>query len=432
MYIRTYIRIVQIWHSALPSAEKASVQVLLQTNITMISASIRKDAKKHCRDVELAKAALQQKILQKMLKPLKVDDGLFPASVIQESVGYQAVFMDNMSCSIFNDLVYDNIPSEQEFYVAKQNGAEKIQLVLYTLAEQSRFWSSCFGKPFMKYAQNLNGERSCIFIAPMGMITKSFLDDDKYEREYKAVFDEKKWSPAFTNVEAGTGNLKCAYRGLNPVSCFVLDEYQHVFNGKKGIFYEVVVPDTTKPSVQLLPGVRFPGRKGIVPATCLVQRNSRLPIFQFTRCPTKLNKLKVGFRPMQVINNRLQWKIRPLGIVTEHPNGDEQNNTVKFEIPQGFKRFEGDMTEDFLDGGFLSVGQQHVYFKLFEDEWAHFKVLSFISPTSRPSGSLFSYKVKIIGKNEGTLPVFFNVQKYDPSASSDSEMGTWFIIHSQS
>ena len=105
----------------------------------MISASIRKDAKKHCRDVELAKAALQQKILQKMLKPLKVDDGLFPASVIQESVGYQAVFMDNMSCSIFNDFVYDNIPSEQEFYVAKQNGAEKIQLVLYTLAEQSCF-----------------------------------------------------------------------------------------------------------------------------------------------------------------------------------------------------------------------------------------------------------------------------------------------------
>ena len=79
---------------------------------------------------------------------------------------------------------------------------------------------------------------------------------------------------------------------------------------------------------------------------------------------------------------------------------------MKFEIPQGFKRFEGDMTEDFLDGGFLSVGQQHVYFKLFEDEWAHFKVLSFISPTSRPSGSLFSYKVKIIGKNGGTLPVF--------------------------
>ena len=43
----------------------------------------------------------------------------------------------------------------------------------------------------MKYAQNLNGERSCKFIAPIGMITKSFLDDDKYEREYKAVFDEK-------------------------------------------------------------------------------------------------------------------------------------------------------------------------------------------------------------------------------------------------
>ena len=43
----------------------------------------------------------------------------------------------------------------------------------------------------MKYAPNLNGEHTCILIAPMGMLTKSFLDDGQNELDYTSVLMRK-------------------------------------------------------------------------------------------------------------------------------------------------------------------------------------------------------------------------------------------------
>ena len=99
--------------------------------------------------------------------------------------------MDNMNCSIFNDLVCSKISSDQEFYVARQNGTEK-NTAYRPLEQQSRFWSACFGNEFIKHSQAVNVDRSCIFIAPMGMIVRSFADDDGFKGDSTKRFLTKR------------------------------------------------------------------------------------------------------------------------------------------------------------------------------------------------------------------------------------------------
>ena len=84
------------------------------------------------------------------------------------------------------------------------------------------------------------------------------------------------------------------------------------------------------------------------------------------------------------------------------------------------------MTGEFISGGYLQ--DMHVMFKLYEDEWCHFKVLSFIPVEARPGDSLFSNVAQIIGVSRGKLPVFFDIAKYSDQASFDAALATWFML----
>ena len=102
------------------------------------------------------------------------------------------------------------------------------------------------------------------------------------------------------------------------------------------------------PIVQLLPGVKLIGKRGIISATCLIQRNTRLPVIQYTSCPTKLNKRKVGFRPVQIINNRLQWKVKPLGVNLESKKRIISRNKMNQGSSSKFLQASKDWKEKWL------------------------------------------------------------------------------------
>ena len=129
---------------------------------------------------------------------------------------------------------------------------------------------------------------------------------------------------------------------------------------------------------------------------------------------------------MQVINNKLQWKVRPLGI----PEGSGSENIIELTIPRGFRRFIGEMNEYFINEGLLV--DCRVMFKLFDNQWTHFKVVRFIPVADRPTGSLYTYDVEIIAgsHNCGKLPVFFDNLKYKTDACADDGLATWFMLES--
>ena len=393
-----------------------------------MSSMIRLDAKKHRKEVMLTRSLLSTKCLDALKKPFKLDDGLFPAAVVQESLGWRKVLLHNISSSVFTEVLWDNIEASMKS-VKKSSNGDKCQAQFFDQASFSRFWKSCFkkfGTPYLRHQEKVGADVSCIFATTYGMIKSDFKEDAIFDQEYKLLFEKKGWTPCFTDNSVSLGKLKCTYRQLQFQLAFVLQTFHEKYNaGKKGIFYLIAVPEDGNPLVEVMPGVKFPRKKGVVPATCLIQRNARLPVVQYLRNRHKLQKVVLAFRPMQVINNRLQWKIRPLSC---QESSDSDNEIGELVLPPGYSRFVGNMSQDFLDGGYLAVGPMHTMFKLYEDEWCHFKVLRFI-PVEERGENVFTYEVRIIGNGNGQLPVLFDINRYNPDCTADAPMATWFVIH---
>ena len=85
------------------------------------------------------------------------------------------------------------------------------------------------------------------------MVKSSFKDDDhdEFTSQYKEMYKKHEWSPLFIDVSVNTGRLKCQYKNLNPQLAFVVEIFHEKYNGKNGIFYEIVLPDTNAHLIQL-------------------------------------------------------------------------------------------------------------------------------------------------------------------------------------
>ena len=375
---------------------------------------------KFTEDVKITIKHIKSKCITKLMNPTRLDDGLYSATVLQESLNWQKVVVANTSFNIFEEAIWKFV-QQSDREVRRSGDATRFSAYFYTLASFTKFWQSFSGQRNFKFQELVGCNSSTIFVCPYMLVTKTFNEHELCT--YQEVYTKNGWMPPFVGTEVATGKLKCQYKGLNPQLGFVLDEFHEKYaNGKKkGIFYDVIIPDDACSLVQLMPGVKFRGKRGVIPAPFIVQRNARLPVLRYVDRKGKLNTVDFAFRAFQVVNHQLQWKTRPLS--WGDADSSDEDGEIKLTIPRGFKRFEAGMTEEFLDGGFLAQQQPHLLFKLYDNEWKHFQVVKFI-PEQQRNGEVFTYIVRIVGGCRGQLPVLFDVEKYDCNATNQAELGT--------
>ena len=363
-----------------------------------------------------------------MMKPLKCDDGLYCATVLQESLNWHRCCLETISFAVFQAALWSCFSSGSKNIIKKKK-CSIYHAVFFTLAEFLIFCNDVFQTPGFKIKEQVGQTCSTIFICPYGYIKSSFTALS--HTHDASIIAAKGWEPLFLDLTVDTGRLNCSYRGLNVILCFILKELHVQRDGKKHIYYEVVIPKETDSLVTIMPGVRFFGRRGIVAADIVVQRTCRLPVLKYRADKTKLNKLMLCFRPFQVINNMLQWKTRPISkpvaLGAEAPAGNQARFALA--IPSGFGRFTGDLSAEFVDEGNL-VGLEGM-FKLYENEWRHFKVTRFIGAVERGLDRPFQYVLRFLngGSQKGaSMPVLFDLQKYNGFAEDNATLGTWFLI----
>lgn len=385
----------------------------------MLSAEVKEAAANFVKEVKLTKKKMRENIFAKMAKPVKLDDGLYPATTIVESLNWQKATVDCVSIAVFKAFLWNHVGDVCKFN-RKLANFQKFQAVFFTLAQFSSFLLACFGRSFLCLTEQDRSDKSAVFVCPYGTIKKSFMEADF--NSFSELYKEQGWSPLKVDTTVSTGKLLCKYGNLNPQLVFVLEEMRANHNGKIGIFYKVVLPDDEAKVIQLMPGVSFRGRRGVIPQDILAQRNARLPVITYKANSQQLNKVTFAFRAMQVVNQKLTWKVKPLWVTREEEKEDDE--TVLLTIPTAFQRSGAYMDADFLDGGFLA--NQHVMFKLFSDEWRHLLVTRFLPPNER-QGNPYTYEAKIVGTG-GRLPIFFQLGRYNAEAEGDAEAGTWFAL----
>lgn len=340
--------------------------------------------------------------------------------MITESVNWKRAVVENASLDLFKSLFWNKLSKQKKANgVIQKRDHTSYEGYFYTLAELSAYCKGCFGFSFIKSKEEIGSDISVLFVCPYGTIHKTFSATS--HPALTVVFAQHGWTPAYIDTTVQTGNLKSSYKGLNAQMCFLLDELSIIVAGDRQIFYKVAIPDERQGIVQLMRGVKFPGIVGIIPQDCVIQRNSRLPYLLYKAYPKSLNSIVFGFRPFQVINNRLQWMTRPLSATLDF---DSEPDNASF-VPDHFSVFTGNMTQDFLDSGDL-VGL-HVMFKLYEDEWTLLLVKSFIDASVRTTEN-FMYEAKIV-KSRGVIPILFRLELYNASADANAVLGTWFIVN---
>lgn len=361
---------------------------------------------------------MKVKVFQKMAKPLVCDDGLYPSSILVESMNWQRATLEDVSIKIFKLVFWNHLLSSQKVVIKKQ-GYAVWRAYFFCLATFSTFCDACFGQKFLKFSETNGQSSSTIFVCPYGLIKETISETS--HPQYAQIYEAKGWSLALVNADINTGKLTCRYRNLSPQFCFVLEELSATLNGKMVLFYKVLVPDENRDLVVLMPGVKFPGTIGVIPATCMIQRTCRIPFLQFKAHPNTLNRVLFAFRAFQVVNNSLQWKTRPLSTLEEDGPVDE---AIAFEIPPGYSVFTNAMTEEFLDAGYLSG--LFVMFKLYEDEWKLMKVTHFF-PEHERGEQQYNYEAKLV-RGRGKLPIHFQLGRYNPAATAEANLGTWFMV----
>lgn len=385
----------------------------------MNSREEKEAARNFLNEVAITKRSLKMKAYKKITSSVNLDDGLYSASTLIESLNWQRAVVESVSVPVFKAFLWNHIPTNYK-YPKVMNGYTKMLAVFYTLAEMSVFFEACFGVKYFKTSQTVGNEVSTIFVCPYGTIKSSFLEADL--EPYRELYKAQGWRPVMVNTNVNTGKLLASYKQLNPQLCFIVEELNVPFNGTTGVFFRVVVPDENAGIANLMPGVSFHGLKGVVPASCIAQRNARLPSILYKANPKELNKVVFGFRSMQVIGNKLTWKVKPLLQTADTLHGVE----VTMHLPEGFSRAHIEINNDDLEDGYLT--NLNVLFKLFDDEWKWFKVGQFIPVTSRTPELPFSYTVRVVGGPRGELPVFFDSARYNPQATADAQLGTWFLL----
>ena len=394
-------------------------QVMASNNKITASA-----AEKYEKTIKLTLATATSKVIEKMSKPVRLDDGLYSASIIQESVNWQRAIIRNVSLFLFKDSIWNELDNGVTSSKTV-NSKQKLTATFFDLSSFSFFLKKLSGKRFLKLKEEAGGSTSTIFICPYGLVINPVQSTNIALLEECCAEKGIRLLDVDTTIK--TGRLLCQYRNLNPLLAFVLQEIKINSKGKQFILYEVVIPDTSSSLVKLMPGVCFNGIKGYVPATALIQRNSRIPFVQYTSQPNRLGDMVIGFRAMQVIDNRLQWKVKPF---STQEGSESDIVTMEIRIPEGCSRFTGDMPEAFVNDGHV-VGMK-VMFKLYDAEWVQFSVQNFIPADERPppAESQFTYNVQIIGgrSSRGKLPVFFDLSKYKVDACAEDALATWFML----
>ena len=115
--------------------------------------------------------------------------------------------------------------------------------------------------------ERYGGSNSIIFVCPYGFLQKPSLSD----ADRTALRDHCEHSGIRylqIDTEVTTGRLVCAYKNLNPIFSFVLDQKTISLAGRKFIMYEVVVPDLNAPMINLMPGVSLLWQERAHPSQC--------------------------------------------------------------------------------------------------------------------------------------------------------------------
>ena len=79
-------------------------QVMASNNKITASA-----AEKYEKTIKLTLATATSKVIEKMSKPVRLDDGLYSASIIQESVNWQRAIIRNVSLFLFKDSIWNEL-----------------------------------------------------------------------------------------------------------------------------------------------------------------------------------------------------------------------------------------------------------------------------------------------------------------------------------
>ena len=131
-----------------------------------------KAAAKYEKILRLTMAHASYKVLNKISKPVRLNDGLYPASVIVESVNWQRSLIRDVSPSVFDDAFWSHISPSQRVVKKLGNGKVKYSGVFYTLKTFAEFWEAAFRKRYVLVKERIADSSSAAFVCPYGLLQK--------------------------------------------------------------------------------------------------------------------------------------------------------------------------------------------------------------------------------------------------------------------
>ena len=131
-----------------------------------------KAAAKNENTLKLTMAHARCKVLNKISKPVRLDYGLYPASVIVESVNQQRSPIRDVSPSVLDDAFWSHISPFQR--VVKKLGNRKVKYsgVFYTLKTFAEFWEAAFRKRYVLVKDRIADSFSAAFVCSYGLMQK--------------------------------------------------------------------------------------------------------------------------------------------------------------------------------------------------------------------------------------------------------------------
>ena len=99
-------------------------------------------ATKYQKILKLTVAQASFKVHNKISKPVRLDDGLYPASAIVKSVNWQRSLIRDASSSVFEDAFWTHVKSFERVVKKLAGRKTKYSGIFYTLHTFSEFWKA--------------------------------------------------------------------------------------------------------------------------------------------------------------------------------------------------------------------------------------------------------------------------------------------------
>lgn len=287
--------------------------------------------------------------------------------------------------------------------IKRKGEIEHWRKVFYELDEFLKFYCATHNK----WPRIVSDDSALVtFVSPYGFINASV-----NEESFAAVNDYMNFN------QLSKLFFDCSVEGVDVKQflVFVLERRDVEINQHRFILFKVLFPEASSHRKQvLMNGVSLKGSTGWVPGKSLTQAYCRCPAVSFVSNEDEANPFVYIFKPHQIRNGVLQWR------VAGNLNQLEEN---AFPLPNNFTVWEGDIQNLQIENGEL------VDFDLMFKQtggWMHVRVTRFYGIDKRTVRKPFNYEVVYLDGSREKQDILFDLTKY--SVEVNAALSSWCII----